>query len=198
MTTSAEPATHFYQPRGAALDLFARQDAEILVNSKHMADFFEECVAQTEDTPKVEPGQRARAVGTWVLGDFSKLLNARGMEIGESKVSAGALSEMLDLIDNKTLSGKMAKGVFEEMFDTGQSPGLIVKEKGLLQMTDSTEISGAVAQALKNNPDAVSDFLSGKEQALTFLVGQVMKATRGRANPAMVNSLLREQLQSRK
>ncbi len=105
---------------------------------------------------------------------------------------------MLDLIDNKTLSGKMAKGVFEEMFDTGQSPGRIVKEKGLLQMTDSTEISGAVAQALENNPDAVSDFLSGKEQALTFLVGQVMKATRGRANPAMVNSLLREQLQSRK
>ncbi len=174
------------------------KDAEVLVNSKPMADFFEECVAQSEDSAKVEPGHRARAVGTWVLGDFSKLLNARGMEIRESKVSAEALSEMLDLIDNKTLSGKMAKGVFEEMFDTGQSPGRIVKEKGLLQMTDSNEISGAVAQALENNPDAVSDFLSGKEQVLTFLVGQVMKATRGRANPAMVNSLLREQLQSRK
>ena len=120
------------------------------------------------------------------------------MEILESKVSAKALSEMLDLIDNKTLSGKMAKGVFKEMFDTGQSPGRIVKEKGLLQMIDSDEISRAVTQAVENNPDAVSDFLSGKDQALTFLVGQVMKATRGRANPAMVNSLLREQLESRK
>ncbi|MCH8087411.1 MAG: Asp-tRNA(Asn)/Glu-tRNA(Gln) amidotransferase subunit GatB, partial [Chloroflexi bacterium] len=176
----------------------APNDAVVLVNSKPMADFFEECVSLTGDSPKVEPGQRARAVGTWMLGDFSRLLNAQGMEIRESKVSAEALSEMLGLIDNKTLSGKMAKGVFEEMFDTGQSPGRIVKEKGLLQMTDSTEISGAVAQALESNPDAVSDFLSGKEQALTFLVGQVMKATRGRANPAMVNSLLRKQLESRK
>ncbi|MFQ5873476.1 MAG: Asp-tRNA(Asn)/Glu-tRNA(Gln) amidotransferase GatCAB subunit B, partial [Dehalococcoidia bacterium] len=123
-----------------------------------------------------------------------RLLNDRGIDITESKVTAKALSELLDLIDNKTLSGKMAKGVFEDMFDTGKSPGQIVKEKGLMQITDAEEISRIIQQVLKDNPDPVSDFRGGKEQALAYLVGQVMKATRGRADPGVVNSLLREQL----
>ncbi|MFQ5933949.1 MAG: Asp-tRNA(Asn)/Glu-tRNA(Gln) amidotransferase subunit GatB, partial [Dehalococcoidia bacterium] len=179
------------------------KDADILINSKSLADYFEECVAVTRDGSKTatravrQAHDRARAVSTWLLGDFSKLLNARGIGIAESKVTPKALSEMLDLIDDKTLSGKMAKAVFEEMFNTGASPGQIIKERSLSQITDSEEISGIVARVLGENPDAVSDFLGGKEQALTFLVGQVMKATRGRANPGAVNNLLREQLEAK-
>ena len=171
------------------------KDADVIINSKAMADFFEECVAVTLNDPKAHKIDRSRAVATWLLGDFSKLLNAQGIDISQSKVTPKALAEMLDLVGDKTLSGKMAKDVFEEMFNTGKDPGRIVKEKGLTQITDSEEIGQVVAQVLESNPDAVSDFLGGKEQALTYLVGQVMKATCGSANPAMVNNLLRKQLQ---
>jgi aspartyl-tRNA(Asn)/glutamyl-tRNA(Gln) amidotransferase subunit B len=92
----------------------------------------------------------------------------------------------------------MAKGVFEEMFDSGKPASQIVKEKGLSQITDVDQIGGVVTEVLDSNPEAVADFSRGKEQALTFLVGQVMKVTRGRANPAMVNKLLKEQLQAKK
>ena len=176
------------------------KDADILINSKAIADFFERCVAVSRDNLKVEDEARARAraVSAWLLGDYSRFLNAQGIDISQSKVTTKALSEMLDLIDDNTLSGKMAKGVFEEMFGTGKSPGRIVKEKGLSQITDSEEIGRVVTEVLGNNPNTVSDFLGGKEQALTYLVGQVMKVTRGRANPAAVNSLLRDQLQAMK
>ncbi len=166
-------------------------DAGILIVAKPMADYLEECVAVSDGDAK-----RARAVSTWLLGDFSRLLNAEGMEITGSKVTPENLSKMLDLIDDGTLSGKMAKDVFEEMFRTGRAAADIVGEKGLAQISDSDELSRIVAQAIEENPDAVADFAGGKKQALGFLVGQVMKATRGSANPGVVNTLLREQLQS--
>ena len=167
-------------------------DANILIGTKPMADYFEECVAISEGD-----GRRAKAVSTWLLGDFSRLLNAEGTEITDAKVTPETLSKMLDLIEDGTLSGKMAKDVFEEMFQTGKPADQIVEEKGLAQISDSDELSRIVAQAINENPDAVADFASGKKQALGFLVGQVMKTTKGSANPGVVNTLLREQLQSK-
>ena len=122
------------------------------------------------------------------------LLNASGGDIGQAKITPKALSQLIDLIDDNTLSGKMAKDVFQEMYDTGKAPSAIVREKGLSQITDTDEISAVVDEVLARNPQAVEDFASGKAQALGFLVGQVMKATRGKANPAKVNQLLKERM----
>ncbi len=170
------------------------KDAETLVTHKAMADFFEESLACSTNGKNGDVGKRARAIGVWLLGDFSQRLNAAGQDIGQARVTPKALSRLIDLVDDNTLSGKMAKDVFQEMYDTGKGPSAIVKEKGLSQITDTGEISAVVDEVLTQNSQAVADFSSGKAPALTFLVGQVMKATRGKANPAKVNQLLRERM----
>ena len=167
------------------------KDADTLVNNKAMADFFEESLAFSNNG-KLE--NRAKAVGSWMLGDFLGLLNASGEDIRQSRVSPKALSQLIDLINDNTLSGKMAKEVFQEMYGTGKAPSVIVKEKGLTQITNTDELSAVVDEVVSQNPQAVEDFVSGKAQALGFLVGQVMKATRGKANPAKVNQLLKERM----
>ena len=167
------------------------KDADTLVNSKALADFFEDSLAFGENG---NLDKRAKAVVSWLLGDFLGLLNASGEDIEQARVTPKALSQLIDLIDDNTLSGKMAKDVFQEMYDTGKSPPDIVKEKGLSQITDTDEISAVVDEVVSQNPQAVEDFSSGKAQALGFLVGQVMKATRGKANPAKVNQLLKERM----
>ena len=167
------------------------KDADTLVNNKALADFFEESLSFNENG---NPEKRAKAVGSWLLGDFLGMLNASGEEIGQARVTPKALSQLIDLVDDNTLSGKMAKEVFQEMYDTGKDPAAIVKEKGLSQITDTDEISTVVDEVVSQNPQAVEDFASGKAQALGFLVGQVMKATRGKANPAKVNQLLKERM----
>lgn len=167
------------------------KDADTLVNNKAMADFFEETLS-CSNNEKLE--KRAKAIGSWMLGDFLGLLNASGENIGQSRVTPRALSELIDLMDDNTLSGKMAKDVFQEMYETGKSASTIVEEKGLSQITDTDEISAVVDDVVSKNPQAVEDFESGKAQALGFLVGQVMKATRGKANPAKVNQLLKERM----
>ena len=174
------------------------KDAGVLVNSESMADFFEECIEIAKGGHGGDIISRAKVVSTWMLGDFARLLNAEGIHIKQSRITPKSLSELLNLIEDDTISGKMAKGVFKEMFDSGKPASQIVKEKGLSQITDVDQIGGVVTEVLDSNPDAVADFSRGKEQALTFLVGQVMKVTRGRANPAMVNKLLKEQLQAKK
>ena len=168
------------------------KDADTLVNNKSMADFFEESVAASGKNAALE--KRAKAVGSWLLGDFLGLLNASGEDIRRAKVTPRALSQLIDLIDDNTLSGKMAKDVFQEMYHSGKNPSDIVKEKGLSQITDADEIMAAVDETLSRNPQAVEDYVSGKAQALGFLVGQVMKVTRGRANPTKVNRLLKDRL----
>ena len=125
---------------------------------------------------------------------FVYLLNATNTEINDAKVEPGHLVEMLDLIDKGTLSTKMAKEVFEEMFRSGKRSSQVVKEKGLAQISGASELETIVAQVLAANAQPVADFKQGKEQALKFLVGQVMKATRGQANPQMVNELIRRKL----
>ena len=160
-------------------------DADIITGSRALADYFEECCRQHRD-PK--------AVSNWIMGELLRCLNNEGLEITESRVTPGDLAAMLRLIDQGTISGKIAKTVFEEMFMTGKDPQSIVKEKGLVQITDEDAISGIVDKVLAANPQVVEDLKNGKDKALGFLVGQVMKETRGKASPEIVNRLLRDKL----
>jgi len=164
-------------------------DTRILVESRPRADFFEGTVA-----PANGEAQRAKAVANWMNGDFARLLNASGMEIEDSRVTPTGLSELLDLIDAGTISGKTAKDVFEEMFKTGDMPGRIVEAAGLTQITSDDAISHAVDTVIQSNPKPVEDYRRGKDEAIKFLVGQVMRETRGRAKPDMVTEILREKL----
>jgi len=162
-------------------------DAGVLTASKAMADYFEECVG-------IVGGSRAKTVSNWLLGDFSRLLNATGTEIENAKIRPKHLAEMLDLVDNGSIGGPAAKAVFEEMFHSGNRAGRIITEKKLGQITDAGEIREVIKQVIAGNGAAVADYAAGKEQALTFIIGQVMKATRGRANPGVVREIIVEQL----
>jgi aspartyl-tRNA(Asn)/glutamyl-tRNA(Gln) amidotransferase subunit B len=162
-------------------------DANVLISSKGMADYFENCV-------KLLDYSKAKIVSNWLLGDFSRLLNATNTEIENVKISPEHLAEMLDLVDNGTISGPAAKAVLEEIFRTGKGASEIIEEKKLSQISDAGEIWEVVKQVMANNTGAVADYASGKQQALTFIIGQVMKATRGRANPGMVREIIIQEL----
>ena len=158
-------------------------DAGVLTGSRALADLYEACVGAYHD-PKT--------VSNWVMGEFLRLLKVHNLEVEEAALTPSHLVEMLNLIDQGTISGKIAKTVFEEMFISGSRPREIVEAKGLLQINDTGELGAIVQQVLLANPGVVDDYRSGKDKALTFLVGQVMKATRGQANPQLVNKLIRE------
>lgn len=162
-------------------------DAGVLTGSKAVADYFE-AVAAMYPNPKV--------VSNWVSGELFRLLKAQNVEIQDVRVRPEDLAEMLNLIDKGTISGRMAKQVFEEMFTTGKSAAQIVAERGLAQISDREELETQVDQVLAANPQAVEDYRAGKRQAAGFLVGQVMKATKGKANPTVVNELLKARLGS--
>ena len=162
-------------------------DANILTSSRAMADYFENCVKL------MDPG-KAKMVSNWLLGDFSRLLNATNTDIENVTISPKHLAEMLGLVDNGTISGPAAKAVLEEMFRSGKRASEIVTERKLSQISDTGEIKEVVKQVMANNTGAVADYTSGKQQALTFIIGQVMKATRGRANPGVVREIIIEEL----
>ncbi|MGH7372050.1 MAG: Asp-tRNA(Asn)/Glu-tRNA(Gln) amidotransferase subunit GatB, partial [Candidatus Methylomirabilales bacterium] len=133
-------------------------------------------------------------VSNWIMSELLGYLNREGKEITESPVTPAQLVALLKLIQEGVISGKIAKVVFEEMYQTGKSPEAIIQEKGLIQITDQEELGRIVDQVLAENPGPVSDFRGGKEKARTALVGAVMRATKGKANPQLVNDLLREKL----
>jgi aspartyl-tRNA(Asn)/glutamyl-tRNA(Gln) amidotransferase subunit B len=160
-------------------------DAGVLTAEKALADYFEE-VVKIHSNPK--------AVTNWVMVELLGRLNAVNKEVKESPVSPGQLAELLKLIEKGTISGKIAKTVFEEMFNTGKSPQVIVKEKNLVQITGEKEIGKIVEEVLKENPGAIEEYRKGKEKALSHLVGQIMRKTQGKANPQMVNRILKEKL----
>lgn len=162
-------------------------DATLLTTSRGMADYFENCMKL------VNPG-KAKAVSNWLLGDFSRLLNATNTEIERAKIAPGQLIGMLALAEDGTISGPAAKTVFEEMFATGRAADEIVAEKKLSQISGEDEIREAVRRVLADNSDAVADYASGKERALTYIIGQVMRATRGRANPGMARDIIVQEL----
>ncbi|MDD3272160.1 MAG: Asp-tRNA(Asn)/Glu-tRNA(Gln) amidotransferase GatCAB subunit B, partial [Syntrophomonadaceae bacterium] len=145
--------------------------------------YFDDCLAHYHD---------AKTVSNWMMGELSKHLNQNNMEISDCKIKPVALTRMLTLIDEGTISGKMAKIVFEQMFDSGEEPDLIIKEKGMVQISDASTLLKIIDEIIAANPGVVEDYRSGKEKAFGFFVGQVMKATRGQANPAVVNKLLKD------
>jgi aspartyl-tRNA(Asn)/glutamyl-tRNA(Gln) amidotransferase subunit B len=165
-------------------------DANLLVDSKAMANYFEDCVKLVADSNGADLPKKAKTVSNWLLGDFSRMLNATNTDIEDTKVPPKHLAELLELAEKGTLSGPTAKAVFEEMFLSGKKAGDIVAEKGLKQISSSEEIEKIVAEVIAGNSQAVSDYKSGKQQALAFLIGQVMKATKGRANPGTAKEIL--------
>jgi len=169
-------------------------DANLLTSSKAMADYFEACLI-TEMPQSLPPAERAKMVANWLSGEFSRLLNVTNTGVDEGKVSPEQLCQLLDLTHKGSISGVSAKRVFEEMFNTGKQAADIIAQQRLSQISDSQEIRLVINEVLSTNPQAVSDYTAGKTQALTFLVGQVMRTTRGRANPKLVSELLKKKLE---
>ena len=160
-------------------------DAGVITSSRALCDFFDGALKRYAD---------AKTLANWTMGEYMRLLNAQGIRVEESPVKPQQLGELLELMDQGTISGKIAKTVLEEMFSTGSDPSLIVKEKGLAQISDEGALLKIVEEIIAANPQSVEDFKAGKDRAIGFLVGQIMKATKGQANPGVVNNLLKEQL----
>ncbi len=166
-------------------------DVSLLTETRPKADYFQAAVALA---PEAKRQKRAKAVANWINGELAGLLNATNMGISDAKITPNALSQLIDLQEDGTISGKTAKSVFQEMFESGRDPIQIVEGAGLVQITASGEIAAAIERVLENNAKAADDYRGGKEEALKFLVGQVMRETRGRANAVMVNQMLKEKL----
>ena len=158
-------------------------DSEILTSSKKTATFFEK-TNEICNNPK--------AVSNWIMGDFARMLNEKEIEIDESKVTEENLATLISLIDKGTISSKIAKQIFEEMFETGENAKDIVEKRGLVQISDEGAIKEICQKVVDANPQSIADYKAGKDRAIGFLVGQIMKETKGKANPQIVNKLLLE------
>ena len=159
-------------------------DAGVLVAEKEVADYFE----------VVAKGRDAKLSANWVIGELFGNLNRTSKSLSESPVSADELGELIDLIKDGTISNRIAKEVFEEMFETGKAAGVIVDEKGLKQVSDTGAIEAAIDEVMAANMDKVEEYRGGKDKLIGFFMGQVMKATGGKANPGVVNKLLKPKL----
>ncbi|MDD2897475.1 MAG: Asp-tRNA(Asn)/Glu-tRNA(Gln) amidotransferase subunit GatB [Desulfuromonadaceae bacterium] len=160
-------------------------DAEVLTASRALADYFEAGVAA---------GSNAKAVGNWIMGEITRSLNDSGTSIEECPVTPAQLAELLKLIDSGVISGKIAKTVFDEMWKSGKAPQIIVEEQGLVQVSDSGALETIINEIMTANAGQVEEYRGGKEKVFGFFVGQVMKASKGKANPSVVNELLLDKL----
>lgn len=163
-------------------------DAKVLTLSKEMSDFFEETIGA---------GANPKQASNWLMGEISAYLNAEKKELAETKLTPHNLAEMIQLIDDGTISSKIAKKVFKNLAENGGSAKSYVEEHGMVQLSDPAKLVPIIDQVLDNNEQSVADFKNGKDRALGFLVGQIMKTTKGQANPGIVNQLLREELNKR-
>ncbi len=161
-------------------------DAEQLTATRSTADFFEQAAAKHGD---------AKAVSNWVMGDLAKMLHEHKVALEDCRVTPDRLAEMLDLIRDGTITGKIAKDVFARMFETGEAPAAIVEAEGLAVISDTGELEALVAQVLAENQDAVDKYRAGHKKTKGFLVGQVMAATKGQADPKAVNQILDQKLE---
>ncbi len=159
-------------------------DAGILVGEKEVADYFEAVAA----------GRDAKLAANWVIGELFGQLNRTGKSLADNPVDANALGELIDLIKDGKINNRIAKEVFEEMFDTGEKAADIVQKKGLTQVSDTGAIEAAIDAVIAANPDKVAEYRSGKDKLFGFFMGQVMKATQGKANPAVVTEILKPKL----
>ena len=160
------------------------EDADTLVEEKTTAEFYE----------SLSKGRDKKLSANWMITELFGALNKSGLELNESKVDADAFGDLIDLISDGTISGRIAKDVFGEMFDTGKSASSIVEQKGLRQISDSGVLTVLIEAVLSENQDKVAEFKEGKDKLFGFFVGQVMKRSQGQANPKLVNELLKEKL----
>ena len=160
-------------------------DAEVLSDTSELADFYDACAKAAKDP---------RAVANWLTGELLRLINATGTSIADVKITPDGLAALLDLVDKGTINRNIAKNVFEEMFNTGKSAGEIVKEKGLEQVSDTGEIEAAMDRVMAAHPKELERFKGGEEKLIGFFVGQVMRETKGKANPGVVNEIVKGKL----
>lgn len=160
-------------------------DSSILTSSKALSDFFEEAASKAKN---------AKAVSNWIMGDLMRRMKERDIEIEDVPFPAAYLAKLVEMIDKGIVSGTIAKKVFNRMFDSGKDPASIVKEEGLEVVSDEGMLLAVVRKVIENNPQSVADYKNGKEKAFGFLMGQAMKETRGKADPQLINKLLREEL----
>ena len=163
-------------------------DAMVLTQTKEMSDFFD---------ATIENGVDAKLASNWLMGEVSAYLNSEKLELNQSKLTPESLAGMIQLIVDGTISSKIAKKVFQELMKNGGDPKVIVKEKGLIQLSDPAQLLPIINEVLDNNAQSIEDFKNGKDRAVGFLVGQIMKATKGQANPGVVNQLLKQELGKR-
>ena len=163
-------------------------DAMVLTQTKEMSDFFD---------ATIENGADAKLASNWLMGEVSAYLNSEKLELNQSKLTPESLAGMIQLIVDGTISSKIAKKVFQELMKNGGNPKVIVKEKGLIQLSDPAQLLPIINEVLDNNAQSIEDFKNGKDRAVGFLVGQIMKATKGQANPGVVNQLLKQELGKR-
>jgi aspartyl-tRNA(Asn)/glutamyl-tRNA(Gln) amidotransferase subunit B len=161
-------------------------DAGVLTSSRELAEYFETVVKGL--------GGQAKLAANWVMGELSGALNKEGLDVTQSRVAATALAGLLARIADDTISGKIAKEVFEAMWSEGRGADEIIEAKGLKQITDTSAIEQAIDEVMAKNPQQLADFRAGKDKLFGFFVGQVMKATQGKANPAQLNELLKRKL----
>jgi aspartyl-tRNA(Asn)/glutamyl-tRNA(Gln) amidotransferase subunit B len=159
-------------------------DADVLVAEKETALFFE----------RVAQGRNAKVSANWVMGELFGALNRHGNRIEQSPVSAEQLGALIDLIADGTISGRLAKDLFAEMFASGADPAAIVEAKGLRQVTDSSAIEAAIDAVLTAQADKVAEYRAGRDKLYGFFVGQIMRATQGKADPTLVNRLIKRKL----
>jgi len=160
-------------------------DAGVLTSSRALADFYEE-TARLSGQPKI--------AANWVMGDLLRFLNEDKRNIKDSPITPAALAETIRLIESGTISGKMAKEIAEEMYRSGRPPQEIIAERGMVQINDETMLAGVIAEVMAKNPDQLAQYRGGRDKLFGFFVGQVMKATQGKANPQAVNDLLKKAL----
>lgn len=160
-------------------------DADVLTSQKDIADYYEEVLKQTSDT---------KIASNWVMGDVLKIINEQKLSFSDFPITPENLGKLVNLINSNKISSKIAKDVFPIMLEENKDPEIIVKERNLIQITDTSAIESAIDLVISNNPSQVEEFKSGKEKVIGFLVGQAMKETKGKANPQMVNEILRDKL----
>ncbi len=160
-------------------------DCSFLANNKDLADYFEKCCRYYDN---------AKNIVNWIMGEFSALLNKEKITIKESRVTPENLCKMLKIMEKGKISSKMAKSVFEEMFNTGKDPQKIIENRGLEQISDEGLLETVINEVIRENPGPVEQFREGKEKALSFLIGRVMAKTRGKANPQLANEIIRKKI----
>lgn len=163
-------------------------DAGVLTQNQDLADFYEETVKHIDDS---------KLVSNWIMGDVLRRLNDEDMEVASLKFSSKELADLLDLVRQGKINNNTGKKVLREMFESGKDPKTIVEERGLVQISDQSQLEDMVEEILDQNPQSIEDYKNGRDRAIGYLMGQIMKASKGQANPQLVNQILREKIDKR-